>query len=127
MNAVPGHAGDLGFRNIDRQHRRAELRIFVGEALAADPGFRAAAVNEALGIGFEQMALVEIYVYLDPSDTAELRFSKRPASIATRGGVTNTIWCEWSCAKRTGESRKVWGLGLPLCSHSFFRGSVIWN
>jgi len=72
-NAGPGHAGNLGFRNIDRQDRCAELRTCAGEPFAAGSGFRAAAVNEAVGIGFEQMALVEIYADVNPGDTAQLR------------------------------------------------------
>lgn len=65
-HAGPGHAGNLPFKDVDRQCRRAELQICGGEQ------FSAVAMNEALRIGFEQMALAEIYVYLRPGDTAEL-------------------------------------------------------
>jgi hypothetical protein len=69
--------GNLGFKNIDRRHGRAEFWIYVGESAAAGRGIGTEAVKTALEIGFEQLALSKIYLHVDPANTAALRIYEK--------------------------------------------------
>jgi RimJ/RimL family protein N-acetyltransferase len=68
-----GHIGNLGFKNIDRRHMRAELWIYVGERSATGRGLGTSAIRQALRVGFEQMALAKTYLHVEPSNRAALR------------------------------------------------------
>lgn len=59
------HGGHLSFQNIDEPRATGELSV--------DAPLRSAVLREALRIGFEQLALAQIYVDLDSAGTEQSR------------------------------------------------------
>jgi RimJ/RimL family protein N-acetyltransferase len=59
-----GHVGNVWLWAIDSRHRKAELRVVVGEAAARRRGFGAEAIDLACRHGFECLHLHRIYAYV---------------------------------------------------------------
>jgi RimJ/RimL family protein N-acetyltransferase len=58
------HIGNVWLWAIDDRHRKAELRIVIGEAVARGRGFGGAAIGLAARYGFERLHLHRIYAYV---------------------------------------------------------------
>jgi len=67
VRPIPFDAGSADFANIDQRRGSGEFRTQAGFPSTT------AALHEALTIGFEQLALGEIYVHLDSSGAEQLR------------------------------------------------------
>ncbi len=62
--AEPRHVGNVWLWDIDTRHRKAELRIVVGEPSARGQGLGAEAIDRLCRHGFERLNLHRIYAYV---------------------------------------------------------------
>jgi RimJ/RimL family protein N-acetyltransferase len=58
------HIGNVWLWAIDRRHRKAELRVVIGDADARGKGFGSDAIDLACGYGFERLGLRRIYAFV---------------------------------------------------------------
>jgi RimJ/RimL family protein N-acetyltransferase len=58
------HVGNVWLWNIDERHRKAELRVVVGEPTARGRGLGAAAIDLLCRHAFERMHLHRVYAYV---------------------------------------------------------------
>ena len=72
-----GHIGNIGLKNIDRQHRRGEYWIYVGNGDAQGRGFATAATELILEQAFDALGLRKIYLHVRPDNHAALRLYGR--------------------------------------------------
>jgi diamine N-acetyltransferase len=87
----PRHLGNVWLWDIDMRHRKAELRVVVGEPAARGRGIGAEAIDLLCRHGFEHLNLHRIYAYvlaLNPS--ARRAFEK--AGFTLEGTLRDDRW-----------------------------------
>ena len=62
--AEPRHVGNAWLWDIDPRHRRAELRVVIGEPSARGLGLGTEAIDQLCRHGFERLNLHRIYAYV---------------------------------------------------------------
>jgi len=67
------HVGNLYLRDIDRQHRRAELHIFIGDVGNRARGIGTEAMRLALEEAFGALGLQEIFLHVLATNQAAIR------------------------------------------------------
>lgn len=72
-----GHIGNIGLKNIDRQHRLGEYWIYLGNTEAQGHGFATAATELALEQAFDRLGLRKVYLHVNPNNHAALRVYER--------------------------------------------------
>jgi len=87
------HVGNVWLWAIDRRHRKAELRIVIGDSSARGRGIGAAAIAEACRHAFERMGLHRIYAYVLATNPAARRAFER-AGFALEGTLRDDRWTE---------------------------------
>lgn len=60
----PGYLGNVWLWDIDARHRRAEVRILIGERTAWNGGIGTAALRAITDYGFRALGLEKIYAYV---------------------------------------------------------------
>jgi RimJ/RimL family protein N-acetyltransferase len=63
-NAHSTHVGNIWLWNIDPRHRRAELRIVIGNDAYTGKGAGTEAITRLCNYAFEQLSLHKIYAYV---------------------------------------------------------------
>ena len=58
------HVGNVWLTAIDRRHRKAELRVVIGDAAARGKGIGAAAIDRMCRHAFDELNLHRIYAYV---------------------------------------------------------------
>ena len=58
------HVGNVWLWAIDRRHRKAELRVVIGDATARGKGIGAAAIDRMCRHSFDELNLHRIYAYV---------------------------------------------------------------
>jgi RimJ/RimL family protein N-acetyltransferase len=87
----PAHVGNVWLWDVDTRHRKAELRIVIGEPTARGRGLGSAAIELACRHGFEQLHLHRIYAYvLAINPGARRAFEK--AGFTLEGTLTDDRW-----------------------------------
>jgi RimJ/RimL family protein N-acetyltransferase len=80
------HVGNVWLSSIDRRHRKAELRVVVGDATARGRGIGAAAIDRVCRHGFDELNLHRIYAYVLAINPAGRRAFER-AGFALEGAL----------------------------------------
>lgn len=65
--------GSVYFRDIDKDHAKAEYGIFIGEDLAVGKGFGSEAARLAVKYGFEQLELHKIFLRVFADNAGAIR------------------------------------------------------
>lgn len=86
-----GHVGNVWLWAIDARHRKAELRVVLGEVSARGQGLGAEAIDLLCRHGFERLNLHRIYAYVLAINPAALRAFER-AGFAREGTLTDDRW-----------------------------------
>jgi RimJ/RimL family protein N-acetyltransferase len=76
------HVGNAWLWAIDRRHRKAELRIVVGDASARGRGVGAQAIDLLCRYGFEQLHLHRVYAYVLAVNPAARRAFEKAGFVA---------------------------------------------
>ncbi len=85
------HIGNVWLWAIDNRHRRAELRITIGEADSQGKGLGTEAINLACAYAFERLNLHKVYAYvLEINPRARRAFEK--AGFALEGTLKADRW-----------------------------------
>jgi RimJ/RimL family protein N-acetyltransferase len=67
------HVGNVWLWDIDPRHRRAEVRIVIGDPLSTDVGIGSEAIRAVSLIAFEQLGLHKVYAYVLASNARAAR------------------------------------------------------
>ncbi|HXG87685.1 MAG TPA: GNAT family protein [Vicinamibacterales bacterium] len=85
------HIGNVWLWNIDARHRRAEVRIVIGDAVATDRGYGSAALDSIARFAFDSLELHKVYAYvLAINPRARRAFEK--AGFTTEGLLRADRW-----------------------------------
>lgn len=71
------HVGNVWLWAIDRRHRKAELRVVIGDAAARGKGIGAAAIDRLCRHAFEVLGLHRVYAYVLAINPAGRRACER--------------------------------------------------
>ncbi len=71
-----GHIGNIGLKNIDRQHRSGEYWIYLSPE-AQGHGFATAATELVLEQAFDALGLQKVYLHVNPDNHAALQVYER--------------------------------------------------
>lgn len=71
------HAGNTGFYNLDRTHRRAEFWILLGQAQSRGRGLGSAVLARMLQLGFSELGLNKIFLHVGEGNQAALRLYEK--------------------------------------------------
>ena len=85
------HIGNVWLWNIDRRHRKAELRIVVGDEATRGQGLGSEAIDRACRHGFENVGLHRIYAYVLALNPSALRAFAR-AGFGVEGTLRDDRW-----------------------------------
>jgi RimJ/RimL family protein N-acetyltransferase len=89
----PRHVGNVWLWDIDARHRKAELRVVLGEPTARGRGTGRQAIELMCRYGFERLDLHRIYAYvLSINPHARLAFEK--AGFALEGTLREDRWVD---------------------------------
>jgi RimJ/RimL family protein N-acetyltransferase len=87
------HIGNVWLFAIDRRHRKAELRVVIGESAARDRGYGAAAIDQLCTLAFNELGLHRIYAYvLAINPRAQRAFEQ--AGFALEGKLRDDRWSD---------------------------------
>jgi RimJ/RimL family protein N-acetyltransferase len=89
------HVGNVWFFAIDRRHRKAELRVVIGEPAARGKGYGAQAIDRLCRHGFNDLGLHRIYAYVLAINPAARRAFER-AGFALEGTLRDDRWSDGS-------------------------------
>ena len=78
------HVGNVWLSAIDRRHRKAELRVVIGDAAARGRGIGAAAIDRMCRHAFDELNLHRVYAYVLAINPAGRRAFER-AGFALEG------------------------------------------
>ena len=87
----PAHVGNAWLWAIEPRHRKAELRIVVGEPAARGKGVGAEAIDILCHYGFEQLNLHRVYAYVLAINPAARRAFER-AGFRLEGTLRDDRW-----------------------------------
>ncbi len=85
------HVGNVWLFAIDQRHRKAELRVVIGDPAARGKGFGAEAIDRLCRHGFDQLGLHRIYAYVLAINSAAQRAFER-AGFALEGTLRDDRW-----------------------------------
>lgn len=85
------HVGNVWLWAIDPRHRKAELRIVIGDAAARHRGLGAEAIDLLCRHAFEQLGLHRVYAYVLAINPAARRAFER-AGFALEGQLADDRW-----------------------------------
>lgn len=85
------HVGNVWLSAIDRRHRKAELRVVIGDATARGRGIGIAAIDRMCRHAFDELNLHRIYAYVLAINPAALRAFER-AGFAIEGTLRGDRW-----------------------------------
>ena len=71
------HVGNVWLWAIDRRHRKAELRVVIGEVAARGRGIGAAAIDRMCLHAFDELSLHRVYAYVLAINSAGRRAFER--------------------------------------------------
>ncbi len=90
-NADARHVGNVWLWNIDWRHRKAELRIAIGDSGATDKGLGTEAISLLCSYAFERLNLHKLYAYvLAINPRARRAFEK--AGFVVEGTLREDRW-----------------------------------
>jgi RimJ/RimL family protein N-acetyltransferase len=85
------HVGNVWLAAIDRRHRKAEVRIVIGEPAARGRGIGRAAIDLVAAHAFDRLGLHRLYAYvLAPNDPARRAFEA--AGFTVEGQLRHDRW-----------------------------------
>ena len=87
----PAHVGNVWLWNIDHHHRKAELRIVIGDEAARGRGLGSEAIEGACRHGFHALGLHRIYAYVLALNPMALRAFAR-AGFRVEGTLQDDRW-----------------------------------
>jgi RimJ/RimL family protein N-acetyltransferase len=87
------HVGNAWFFAIDRRHRKAELRIVIGEPAARGKGYGAEAIDRLCHHGFDELGLHRIYAFALAINPAARRAFER-AGFVLEGTLRDDRWSD---------------------------------
>ena len=85
------HVGNVWLWAIDRRHRKAELRVVIGDAAARGKGVGSEAIDLLCRHGFERLELHRIYAYVLAINPAARRAFER-AGFTLEGTLRDDRW-----------------------------------
>lgn len=85
------HVGNVWLWDIDRRHRKAELRVVIGDDAARGKGLGAEAIDRLCREGFDRFGLHRIYAYVLSINPAARRAFER-AGFALEGTLRDDRW-----------------------------------
>jgi RimJ/RimL family protein N-acetyltransferase len=85
------HVGNVWLWAIDRGHRKAELRVVIGDAAARGRGMGAEAIDRLCGHAFDLLGLHRIYAYVLSVNPIARRAFER-AGFALEGTLRDDRW-----------------------------------
>ena len=87
------HVGNVWLFAIDRRHRKAELRVVIGDAAARGKGIGAEAIDRLCRHGFDELGLHRIYAYVLAINPAAQRAFER-AGFSLEGTLRDDRWSD---------------------------------
>lgn len=88
---APVHIGNVWLWNIDTRHRKAELRVLIGEANGQNKGLGTEAISLLSQFAFKRMNLHKVYAYvLETNPRARKSFEK--AGYLLEGELKQDRW-----------------------------------
>jgi RimJ/RimL family protein N-acetyltransferase len=87
------HVGNVWLWNIDSRHRKAELRVVIGEAAARGKGAGTEAIDLLCQHGFTRMNLHRVYAYVLSSNAVAKR-AFEGAGFAQEGILRDDRWAQ---------------------------------
>jgi RimJ/RimL family protein N-acetyltransferase len=87
------HVGNVWLWAIDQRHRKAEVRVVIGDAAARGKGMGAEAIDRVCRHGFDRLGLHRIYAYVLSINPAARRAFER-AGFALEGTLRDDRWAE---------------------------------
>ncbi|NOT24855.1 MAG: GNAT family N-acetyltransferase [Acidobacteria bacterium] len=87
----PAHVGNVWLWNIDQRHRKAELRIVIGDEATRGQGLGAEAIDLACRHGFQNLGLHRVYAYVLALNPTALRAFAR-AGFGVEGTLRDDRW-----------------------------------
>lgn len=95
IEAVDGgaHVGNTWLWAIDQRHRKAELRVVIGDAAARGRGMGAEAIDRLCGHAFETLGLHRVYAYVLAINPAARHAFER-AGFALEGTLRDDRWAD---------------------------------
>ena len=88
---LPQHVGNVWLWAIDRRHRKAELRVVIGEAEARGQGLGVEAIDQLCRHAFDHLGLHRIYAYvLTINPMAQGAFER--AGFVVEGSLREDRW-----------------------------------
>jgi RimJ/RimL family protein N-acetyltransferase len=85
------HVGNVWFWAIDRRHRKAEVRVVIGDPDARGAGVGSEAIDQLCRLGFERLDLHRVYAYvLDINPAARRAFER--AGFTVEGTLRDDRW-----------------------------------
>jgi len=87
------HVGNVWLWAIDQRHRKAELRVVIGDEAARGRGMGAEAIDRLCRHGFDRLGLHRIYAYVLSINPAARRAFER-AGFALEGVLRDDRWAE---------------------------------
>jgi RimJ/RimL family protein N-acetyltransferase len=85
------HIGNVWLWDIDRRHKKAELRVVVGDTGARGHGLGSEAIDRLCRYGFDQLGLHRIYAYVLGINPAGRRAFER-AGFTIEGTLKDDRW-----------------------------------
>ena len=85
------HVGNVWLWDIDRRHRKAELRVVIGDEAARGKGLGAEAIDRLCREGFDRHGLHRIYAYVLSINPAARRTFER-AGFTLEGTLRDDRW-----------------------------------
>lgn len=91
--ADQAHVGNVWLWAIDHRHRKAELRVVIGDAAARGRGLGAEAIDRLCRHGFDRLGLHRVYAYvLAINPTARRAFER--AGFVLEGTLRDDRWAD---------------------------------
>ena len=87
----PWHVGNVWLWAVDERHRKAELRIVIGERDARGRGVGTEAIDGLCDLAFEQRGLHRVYAYVLANNPRARRSFER-AGFAVEGTLRDDRW-----------------------------------
>lgn len=90
-NAEPRHVGNVWLWAVDGRHRKAELRIVIGDPAARGLGIGRAAIDRLCRYGFERLNLHRVYAFVLAINPGARRAFEQ-AGFAVEGTLRQDRW-----------------------------------
>lgn len=87
------HVGNVWLWAIDQRHRKAEVRVVIGDTIARGKGMGAEAIDQLCRHGFDQLSLHRLYAYVLSINPGARRAFER-AGFALEGVLRDDRWAD---------------------------------